>query len=244
MELSRLSSRATGLIIITLVVLSALSINLYTISNKHRELNIAYEELLDELEATVSELEAYQELESLIIKRPFARFGTGLEIISGYSIEYQQSRVNSHFDFSHDGSTALFYSPQDNLTLRMYPFISSVMSFIPLTIQRGNAYMNESGVLVEKRGDQTLWQSPILMSLNISENGVYDVRLPSKGWYTISMKGPIRRSSGGGYTFRLIGQMINGTYVPDENVHAWVDFKLLRGEEPVIFGCNRAPYIR
>jgi len=83
---SRLSSRATGLIIITLVVVSALSINLYTISNKHRELNIAYEELLDELEATVSELEAYQELESLIIKRPFARFGTGLEIISGYSI--------------------------------------------------------------------------------------------------------------------------------------------------------------
>lgn len=238
MELSRLSSRATCFLIITLVVVSALSINLYTISNRHRELNIAYEALLDELEATISELETYQELESLIIKRPFARFGPGLEIISGYSIEYQQSRTDSHFDHSFAGHRAVFYSPQDNLTLRMYPFISSVMSFIPLTIQRGNAYMNESGVLVEKRGETTLWQSPIISSLNVTENLVYDVRLPSKGWYTISMNGPIRRSSGGGYLSRLLGQMINGTYVPDENVHAWVEFKLLRDEEPVIFGLS------
>ena len=239
MLLSRLSSRATGLLIITFVVVSALSINQYTISNKHRELNIAYEALLDELEATASELEVYQELESLIINRPFARFDPGLEIISGYSLEYHQSRINSHFDFSHAGSTAVFYSPQDNLTLRMFPLITSPLaSYIPLTIQSGNAYMNESGVLVEKRGEETLWQSPILRSLHITENGVYDVRLPSKGWYTISMKGPIRRSTGGGYTSRLLGQMINGTYVPDEIVRAWVDFKLLRDEEPVIFGLS------
>jgi len=240
----RLSSRATGLLIIALVVVSALSINLYNVSNKHRELNIAYEALLDELEATASELEVFQELENLIIERPFARLDPGLEIISGYCIEYQQSRVNSHFDFSHTGSTAVFYSPQDNLTLRMYPFISLLTSFIPLTIQRGDAYMNESGVLVEEKGEETLWQSPILRSLNITESGVYDVRLPSKGWYTISMRGPIRRSSGGSYTSRLLGQMINGTYVADENVHAWMDFKLLRDEEPVIFGRNRAHYIR
>lgn len=227
-----------GLLIITIVAVSALSVNLYTLSNRHRELNIAYELSLDELEATVSELEVFQELESLIINRPFARFGSGLEIISGYNLEYEQSRTNSHFDHSWVGPRVVFYSPQDNLTLRMYSFISLIESFIPLTIQIGNAYQNESGVLVEIRGEETIWQSPILRSLNITENGVYDVHLPSKGWYTISMIGPIRRSSGGGFKGRLLGQTINGTFVPDENVRAWVDFKLLRDAEPVLFGLS------
>jgi hypothetical protein len=215
---------------------------LYTTSNKHRELNIAHEALLDELETTVSDLEIYQELESLIINRPHARFSQGLEIISGYNIEYEQSRTNSHFDYFFDGRRALFYSPQDNLTLRVYPFISLVESFIPLTIQIGNAYQNESGVLVERRGEETIWQSPVLSSLNITENGVHDVLLPSKGWYTISMIGPVRKSSGGGFKSRLLGQMINGTFVPDENVRAWIDFKLLRDEEPVLFGLSRQWY--
>jgi len=229
----------TGLLIISLVAVSALSINLYTLSKRHRELNDAYNELFDLREATVSELEIYRELESLIIQRPFTRFGSGLEIISGYSLEYQQSRENSHFDHSVVGHRAVIYSPLDNLTLRMSPFISLMESFIPLTIQWGNAYQNESGVLVEKRGDETIWQSPILKSLNITENGVYDVVLPSKGWYTISMIGPIRRSSGGSFKSRLIGQMINGIYVPDDNFHAWVDIKLLRDETPVLFGLSQ-----
>jgi hypothetical protein len=94
-------------------------------------------------------------------------------------------------------------------------------------------------VLVKKRGEETIWQSPILRSLNITENGVYDVLLPSRGWYTISMSGPIRKSSGGLFTGRLLGQIINGTFVPDENVRAWVDFKLLRDAEPVLFGLSR-----
>jgi len=229
----------TVLLIITLVAVSVLSINYYTLSNKHRELNIAYEILSDELDATVSELEAFQELESLIITRPFARFSLGLEIISGYSLEYEQSRTNSHFDHSFDGPRALLYSPQDNLTLRMYSFISLMESFIPLTIQWGNAYLNESGVLVQIRGEETIWQSPILRSLNITKNGVHDVLLPSKGWYTISRIGPIRKSSGGGFKGRLLGQTINGTFVPDENLHAWIDFKLLRDEAPVLFGLSR-----
>ena len=212
----------TGLLIITLVAVSVLSVNLYALSNKHRELNIAHDRLLDELEATVSELGTYQELENLIITMPYARLIQGLEIVSGYSLEYQQSRTNSHFDHTVVGHRVVFYSPQENLTLRMSPFISLLESFIPLTIQRGNAYQNESGVLVEKRGEETIWQSPILRSLNITENGVYDVLLPSKGWYTISMSGPIRKSSGGSFPGRLLGQMINGTYVPDENIRYWI----------------------
>ncbi len=232
----------SGLLIITLVAVSALSINMYNLSNRHRDLNIAYDLLFDDLEATVSELGTYQELENLIITRPYARLVQGLEIVSGYSLEYQQSRTNSHFDHTVVGHRVVFYSPQKNLTLRMSPFISLVESFIPLTIQRGNAYQNESGVLVEMRGAETIWQSPILRSLNITENGVYDVLLPSKGWYTISMSGPIRKSSGGAFVGRLLGQMINGTYVPDENIRAWVDFKLMRDAEPVLFGLSRLWY--
>lgn len=46
----------TGLLIITLVAVSALSVNLYTISNRHRELNIAYRLQQENLNQTQLEL--------------------------------------------------------------------------------------------------------------------------------------------------------------------------------------------
>jgi hypothetical protein len=46
----------SGLLIITIVAVSALSVNLYTISNRHRELNIAYRLLQENLNQTQLEL--------------------------------------------------------------------------------------------------------------------------------------------------------------------------------------------
>jgi hypothetical protein len=132
------------------------------------------------------------------LERPPNNFDKGIEIVSGYSIEYWVRKVDS--DFKRSGFTffALFYAPYDGLVLRMYPlFWPNDGLKIPLTIQKGDALRNESGVLAERRGDITSWQSPIIWSISASEVGIYETTLPSKGWYTISILGPIQIDSRG-----------------------------------------------
>ena len=87
----------------------------------------------------------------------------------------------------------------------------------------------------EEHYNITLWQSPIIWSVNASSGRAYDALLPSKGWYTLCLTGPIRRHGDEGIHIGLLGVRIdNGTQARDDE-HAWVNFKLLRNEEPVLF---------
>jgi len=71
--------------------------------------------------------------------------------------------------------------------------------------------------------------------VNASSGRAYDALLPSKGWYTLCLTGPIRRHGDEGIHIGLLGVRIdNGTQARDAE-HAWVNFKLLRNEEPVLF---------
>jgi hypothetical protein len=111
---------------------------------------------------------------------------------------------------------------------------------IPLTLQKGNALLNESGVSVmEEEHNITFWQSPVIWSMNASSTMAYDVVLPSEGWYTLCITGPISRLSGGGTIFRsLIFTAINGTIQRFDYAKAWVDFKLLKDGEPILFAVS------
>ncbi len=54
------------------------------------------------------------------------------------------------------------------------------------------------------------------------------------------MTGPIRISRGGGFIGKRIGaRIVNGTWVKEDRVHAWVEFKLMRGDVPVLFAISR-----
>jgi len=64
---------------------------------------------------------------------------------------------------------------------------------LDLTLQRGNAWKNET--LVEQNftypdGTHT-WASPIVWELKSTNNGVYETPPLGKGWYTFSIFGPI-----------------------------------------------------
>jgi len=229
----------TAILVIGLIIMSGTHINLY---NNYREVSFKYEFLSNELEAITSEYDLFKELEELVIQNPYTRFSHGFDIVSGYSLEYEEIRIDSHLEHSVSGFYAMIYAPIDNLTLRMYPFVSfPIDGFeLPLTLQRGNAFRNESGVPVEEGPLVTHWQSPIIWSVNATDKEVYDARLTSRGWYTLSMTGPIRIGRGGGLVGKLIGvRLINGTWVREDRVKAWVDFKLMKGEETVLFAISR-----
>ncbi len=105
----------------------------------------------------------------------------------------------------------------------------------------GNALRNESGIMVEKRLNYTVWQSPVIWSVNATENRAYEVTLPTRGWYTLSMTEPIRRRSDGVVIYRcMIGErFVNGTWQWIEHVQAWVDFQLLKNGNPILFAVLR-----
>ena len=79
--------------------------------------------------------------------------------------------------------------------------------------------------------------------MNASENGAYEALLPSKGWYTLSMTGPIQRTSSGATRYRLIGRWENGTLHRVDYVKAYVDFKLLKDNKTTLFAVKENPRV-
>lgn len=226
-----------AVLVASLITVSGLYINL---TNDYNSLGLERDLLSGELEI-ISEKFGKSGLEALvelIMRRPHARLMPGYSVVSGYSLEYRMQWIDGLPDWEVEDYYVVFYAPMDNLTLRMYPFIYYPTEGVnlPLTIQKGIAPLNESGVSVkEEHYNITLWQSPIIWSVNASSGRAYDTLLPSKGWYTLCLTGPIRRHGDEGIHIGLLGVRIdNGTQARDDE-HAWVNFKLLRNEEPVLF---------
>jgi len=252
------SSWLRGLLVILFAGILVVSGLYFDVLNQLKEQRIELGRQREEVEALTARYErlaGLPELVNLSIKAPVTHlYGSGLFIVSGYGLEYWHRWEDSHLDRSFDDFYIVFYAPRGNLTLQMYLFAypTGVVQ-VPLTLQRGNAfqnesgvpivetyhikYVNESGALVEEWYNETVWQSPVIWSVNASENRAYETTLPSGGWYTLSMTGPIQKTSYGGTRYRgvLRRQWVNGTWQRIETVQAWVDFKLLRDGEPVLF---------
>ena len=241
-----------------ILVVSGLYIDLfYQLKEQRVELGRQREEL-EVLSTKYDRLAGLPELVNMSIEKPQTRFSTGIHIVSGYSLDYWFNWVDSHLDVGNNFAIS-FYCPQNNLTLRMYLYINPPNEIsLPLTLQKGNAFLNESGVLVgelkdlgvEQRGElispgvwryhyyniSGYWQSPVIWSMNASESRTFEVMLPWKGWYTLSIIGPVKTDSRGMTESMLIcGRYENGTWHRVECIRAWADFKLFKDEKPVIF---------
>jgi len=199
------------------------------------------------IEALREEYEPIASLSELMDTRSFTHFSRGLYAVSGWTLSYGHDTFkefpyeeNHYPPYFH----AAFYAPGDNLTLYLQPgkqFPMGEFSY-PLTLQQGNAWMNESAVRVEQTYPdlnitEVMWQSPIIWRMNVTETTQLEVPLPSKGWYTICMTGPIRKTRGGATRYKGgLSSVVNGTLVVAEHVDVWLDFKLLRGGDEVLFG--------
>jgi DNA-binding transcriptional ArsR family regulator len=199
------------------------------------------------IEALREEYEPFTSLYELMDMRSFTHFSRGIYAVSGWTLSYKHDTFKeSPFEKNYYPPYfyAAFYAPVDNLTLYLQPgrqFPMGEFSY-PLTLQQGNAWMNESAVRVEQTYPdlnitEVMWQSPIIWGMNVTETAQLEVPLPSEGWYTICMTGPIRKTRDGGTRYKMgLSSVVNGTLVLPERVDVWLDFKLLRGGDEFLFG--------
>ncbi len=225
-----------AVLIASLLTVSGLYVNL---TNKYNSLGLERDLLWGELEALSEKFEksGLEALVELTLRSPHARLMPGYSVVSGYNLGYRMRWIDGFPRWEVEDYYVVFYAPMDNLTLRMYPFIYYPTEGLnlPLTIQKGIAPLNESGVPVkEEHYNITFWQSPIIWSVNVSSGRAYDALLPSKGWYTLCLTGPIRRH-GDRIRIGLLGVRIENGTQEREGESAWVNLKLLRNEEPVLF---------
>ncbi len=235
------------------IFLVVLSIGILTVSGLYIDLSYQFKEQSYELRRLREELKALTEkydrlagipdLLNITIKKPVTRYSSGFIIVSGYNLEYGYDKNNDYVWY--ENSAVAIYSPLDNLTLKMYLSLKAPNGvYLPLTIQRGNAFLNESGVLIYQSAQTniTYWRSPVIWSANASEWRAYQAVLPSKGWYTLSLIGPIEKTSSGALRYRNGGFGGYELWETVESVYANADFKLLKNEEPILFAVCRRWY--
>jgi len=87
----------------------------------------------------------------------------------------------------------VIYSPYDNSTLDLLLLTHNVLSesYIPISVQEGNVFDLRTNEI-----------APVIWSVNATVTSIYSVPLASKGWYTISLFGPVKK------TYPFEGQLI------------------------------------
>jgi hypothetical protein len=88
------------------------------------------------------------------------------------------------------------YTPYEGCTLDLFLFVYWISSgtYVTPTVQNGNVF--------DLRANET---APVIWSVNATATGQYSIFLASKGWYTISLAGPM-----GPTTYPLTFPILNG----------------------------------
>ena len=101
-------------------------------------------------------------------------------------------------------SVMVFYAPLDDVILQVYLTMRNLPEgfYLPLSLQKGNALMNESGVVSNSYdlGNVTYvrWQSPVIWSKRATGwGGIYEIEIARRGWYTLSLTGPVEIEADG-----------------------------------------------
>jgi hypothetical protein len=117
--------------------------------------------------------------------------GVGSSVRKVLVLEYFRQKV-SYPPIDIGNPIAVIYSYQDNSTLKLDLLVhySHPELFIPLCVQQGIAYkpIYKNNTMEER--------APIILYEELKETNSISVKLKEKGWYTISLEGPI--SPGGG----------------------------------------------
>lgn len=134
-----------------------------------------YNSLKTFLNALSAEHEGLEALVELVEK--------GASLQHNYNLTYKCDKVDSGFGIQGRWWCSA-YIPYDNFTLHLVFSISTILSESQVftSIQEGNVFDLEP--------DET---APVVWSANATVNRIYSVPFASKGWYTISLVGPIRK---------------------------------------------------
>lgn len=220
-----------GLLLVTLLFITGLYVNLHQ----------TYASQIDTLEkkdyviATLNtELSAKKDLSGLegICQRP------GTHITSYYTLSYYGGKPDPGIPDMN--SVLVFYAPEGGLTLKLQ-FICRLPegAYIPLTIQDGIAskYDISSRIISEEviTNVHREYQSPVVASKRITNlDHEFHVTLKSKGWYTISLLGPIRiRHLDGAYM--NLDWFDQGLWAGKESAKVWASCQMTKNGEAALF---------
>jgi len=162
-----------------------------------------------------AEYEKVKELVELVEK--------GASLQSEYTLTCKVDKYEFHeIDFNKSGLVEIrlllpqycvVYNPYDNSTLYLVLSISTILSesYVPINVQVGNVFdlgTNET--------------APVIWSANATASSIYSVPLTSKGWYTISLFGPI-----------TIDPFI--FWMPVEDIDCWMSLRIIYEGKPSPF---------
>ena len=179
----------SGILLVALMALSALHVDLndkYVTQGDilaQRDIEIASSA------AVIEKLQVNDELYDLAME------SASIHLVKGFTL-FQRYSKNS--DPPRDIRVVmLFYAPENDMTLNVATIFTRPETFyFPLTLQRGNAFEGENAYIIHSQvafgHNHSLWQSPIHWAMNVtSSHQTFDIELSTRGWYTLSLTGPV-----------------------------------------------------
>jgi hypothetical protein len=182
------SKQLKGITLILLVGAVSLSYLYLTQSAELNQKNIA----LDAANNKLVKLSILGELSNITTS---TQLTGGVQIVNKFPMTYtylNQSEGNHPHIFGE--SYIMIYVPVEGSVVDLNLFVEPVNLYeLDLTLQRGNAWRNETWVRQDVPGFEGIstWLSPIVWEVKTMGNGVYETTPLSKGWYTLSFFGPI-----------------------------------------------------
>jgi hypothetical protein len=216
----------TILLLVLVVILSGYIVNLNTRFEQQRTSFNSQINEIKSLRETISQFSYLYELRNISLS-------PGVSLVSSYSLPYdfkvsQPSAVNIPI--------IEFYAPMDNLTVQVYfTNLPANRMIFPLTLQQGKATARSADKIAVEWNNNSCIMAPIVWSFNITENRAYSGVIPAKGWYTLSLTGPIRLMVPSGVLFKTSGYWVGESPNDATQIHAQADVTLLIDDEQVLF---------
>ena len=204
---------AFAILMTVMVVVSALTMNLVEINAAQDGRLIMQTETIDALTSELNEYETVSKITALLKVNP------SIFMVSKYSLTYSYPLD----DITPHTPVAVIYVPENNRLLHLDVMLNLPSDqYLPLSVQKGNAYVEESDVI---------WNTDISIS-----DIVYDIQIMQEGWYTVSLVGPVKLDAYGKPFYHEEGWGDPQIWDATDSIRADVELTLVYNRDDVLFG--------
>lgn len=194
------SKQLLGVIAILIIGIASLSGLSFLLYDNYMANEKALNDEISSLNGRITELSLFESLINMSKPPQPLYAGNGVQVVSSYPIEFDYFPGN----YMNLNTIITLYVPLNSSTIGLDivvdPFSSSYKLPLNVTLQKGNAWINQTWVKVKTKTiidnrnitvTSVRWQSPVIWSMNTTESGIYHTPQLSEGWYTLSMFGPV-----------------------------------------------------
>lgn len=214
------------------VVASALIVNLMDIKAAQQNILDAQEAKIESLTSELAPLRRFSELDTMV------KTNSDVKVSSKMALSYFS--YNEQDPASLNDAVFLIYLPENNRILEINLMASVPPHFVvPLSVQKGNALLNESSSKVSEAyayNQTAQWMSKLVWKNTITDTEQsVRIMLSERGWYTISLVGPVVITEDGKPMIQQINSDTSSWSI-NEYMRIWADCRLLNGRDIASFG--------